>query len=111
MIELFNQKGQNILHVAAISGKAKVVAYMQKRRDFEIEGLVNRQDNYGNTPLHLASKGRNPKVVSTLTWDKRVDLKSLNEEGKIALDIAVNYTVNSPSFREACEHILKACHI
>ena len=82
MIELFNQKGQNILHVAAISGKAKVVAYMQKRRDFEIEGLVNRQDNYGNTPLHLASKGRNPKVVSTLTWDKRVDLKSLMKKAK-----------------------------
>ena len=108
MIELFNQKGQNILHVAAMSGKAKVEAYMQKRRDFEIEGLVNRQDNDGNTPLHLASKGRHPKVVSILTWDKRVDLKSLNEEGEIALDIAVNYTVNSPSFREACEHILKA---
>ena len=44
MIELFNQKGQNILHVAAMSGKAKVVAYMRKRREFEIEGLVNRQD-------------------------------------------------------------------
>ncbi|KAK4591322.1 hypothetical protein RGQ29_021497 [Quercus rubra] len=98
MIELFNQKGQNILHVAAISGKAKVVAYMQKRRDFEIEGLVNRQDNYGNTPLHLASKGRNPKVVSTLTWDKRVDLKSLNEEGKIALDIANWYMPMTKSF-------------
>lgn len=40
MIELFNQKGQNILHVATTSGKAKEVAYMQKWRDFEIEELV-----------------------------------------------------------------------
>nr|POF05651.1 isoform 2 of protein accelerated cell death 6 [Quercus suber] len=105
IIELFNQKGQNILHVAAMSGKAKVVAYMLKRRDFEIETVVNRQDNGGNIPLHLASKGRHPKVVSIFTWDKSVYLKSLNEEGEIALDIAVNYTGNSPYFREVCEHI------
>ncbi|XP_023916326.2 protein ACCELERATED CELL DEATH 6 [Quercus suber] len=101
IIELFNQKGQNILHVAAMSGKAKVVAYMLKRRDFEIETVVNRQDNGGNIPLHLASKGRHPKVVSIFTWDKSVYLKSLNEEGEIALDIAVNYTGNSPYFRES----------
>ncbi|KAK7815955.1 ankyrin repeat-containing protein [Quercus suber] len=106
IIELFNQKGQNILHVAAMSGKAKVVAYMLKRRDFEIETVVNRQDNGGNIPLHLASKGRHPKVVSIFTWDKSVYLKSLNEEGEIALDIAVNYTGNSPYFREFSVPIL-----
>ncbi|KAF3946607.1 hypothetical protein CMV_027146 [Castanea mollissima] len=75
MIELLNEEGQNILHVAAI-------------RKMETR------------PLHLATMKGHPKVVSILTWDKRVDLKSLNEEGKTALDIAVNDTGEDPSFGE-----------
>ncbi|KAM4111071.1 hypothetical protein ACJW30_05G040500 [Castanea mollissima] len=99
MSELLNRNGQNILHVAAVSGKAKAVAYMLKRDDLEM--LINEKDNYGNTPLHLASKERHPKVVSILTWDKRVSLKLLNNVGKTALDVAGDYSpVRFPSFRE-----------
>ena len=59
------------------------------KRD-ELEMLINEKDNYGNTPLQLASKERHPKVVSILTWDKRVSLKSLarqlsTSQGTIAL--------------------------
>ena len=39
------------------------------KRD-ELEMLINEKDNYGNTPLHLASKERRPKVVSILTKSK-----------------------------------------
>ncbi|KAL4625957.1 hypothetical protein ACB092_05G061400 [Castanea dentata] len=99
MSELLNRNGQNILHVAAVSGKAKAVAYMLKRDDLEM--LINEKDNYGNTPLHLASKERHPKVVSILTWDKRASLKLLNNVGKTALDVAGDYSpVGFPSFRE-----------
>ena len=102
MSELLNQNGQNILHVAAVSGKAKAAAYMLKRDNLEM--LINEKDNHGNTPLHLASKERHPKVVSILTWDKRVSLKSLNNLGKTALDVAGDYsTVEFPSFREVCD--------
>ncbi|KAL4612122.1 hypothetical protein ACB092_08G176000 [Castanea dentata] len=97
-VELLNHQGRNILHVAAMSGKAKVVNYMLKMP--ELEMLINEKDEDGNASLHLASKGRHPKVVSILTWDKRVDLKSLNEEGKTALDIAGKYSGKVPSFRE-----------
>ncbi|KAM4084672.1 hypothetical protein ACB094_08G150500 [Castanea mollissima] len=97
-VELLNHQGQNILHVAAMSGKAKVVNYMLKMP--ELEMLINEKDEDGNASLHLASKGRHPKVVSILTWDKRVDLKSLNKEGKTALDIAGKYSGKVPSFRE-----------
>ena len=90
MSELLNGKGQNILHVAAQSGKAKVVAYLLKRNDLKL--LINEKDKKGNTPLHLASKKRHPKVVSNLTWDKRVSLNLLNNEGKTAFDIALNYS-------------------
>ncbi|KAK9999901.1 hypothetical protein SO802_019504 [Lithocarpus litseifolius] len=66
----------------------------------EVEMLINEKDKYGNTSLHLASRGGHPKVVSILTWDKRVDLKLLNDEGKTALDIARKYSGKVPSFRE-----------
>ena len=33
MIELLTDEGQNILHVAAMNGKTKMVAYMLKRHD------------------------------------------------------------------------------
>ncbi len=95
-------KGENILHVAAMSGKAKVVAYMLKRNDLQM--LINEKDKDGNTPLHLASKGSHPRVVSILSWDKRVILMSLNNDGKTALDIAGNNSGNNPSFREVCDH-------
>ncbi|XP_019094360.1 PREDICTED: protein ACCELERATED CELL DEATH 6, partial [Camelina sativa] len=85
-IELLNNKCQNILHVAAESGKSKIVKYIlgldnQKR-------LVNEQDANGNTPLHLATKNWHPNVVSMLTWNTEVNLKALNNGGFTALDIA-----------------------
>ncbi|KAM3741079.1 hypothetical protein ACB098_08G148800 [Castanea mollissima] len=97
-VELLNHQDQNILHVAAMSGKAKVVNYMLKMP--ELEMLINEKDVDGNTSLHLASKGGHPKVVSILTWDKRVDSKLLNDEGKTALDVAGKYSGKVPSFRE-----------
>ena len=104
MIELLTVEGRNILHVAAMNGKAKMVAYMLNRHDLKVEMLINNKDRNGNTPLHLAAKGKHPMVVSMLTWDKRVDLKALNKEGKKALDIALNCRRKNPSLREVCEH-------
>ena len=100
-VELLNRQGRNILHVAAMRGKAKVVNYMLKMP--ELEMLINEKDEDGNTSLHLASKGGHPKVVSILTWDKRVDLKLLNDEGKTVLDIAGRYSGKVPLFREVCD--------
>ena len=71
--ELLNNKGQNILHVAATSGKLNVVNYILKTP--ELESLINDRDKDGNTPLHLATMHRHPKLVSALTWDKKVDLR------------------------------------
>ena len=103
MIELLTVEGRNILHVAAMNGKAKMVAYMLNRHDLKVEMLINNKDRNGNTPLHLAAKGKHPMVVSMLTWDKRVDLKALNKDGKRALDNAMKYSGESPSIREECE--------
>ena len=98
MSELLNREGQNILHVAALSGKAKMVAYMLKRN--ELEMLINGKDKKGNTPLHLASMVKHPVVVSNFTWDKRVNLSSLNILNMTAYDVTLEFR-DIFAFREA----------
>ena len=51
-----------------------LISLMSVLKRDDLEMLINEEDNNGNTPLDLASKERHPKVVSILTWDKRVSL-------------------------------------
>ncbi|KAF7140331.1 hypothetical protein RHSIM_Rhsim06G0144600 [Rhododendron simsii] len=84
--ELLTNEGENILHVAATNGKSNVIDYILKTP--EHEKLLNESDDSGNTPLHLAAIHWNPKVVSSLTWDKRINLELVNGDGMTALDAA-----------------------
>ncbi|KAE9457624.1 hypothetical protein C3L33_10466, partial [Rhododendron williamsianum] len=84
--ELLTNEGENILHVAARYGKSNVIDYILKTP--EHEKLLNERDDSGNTPLHLAAINWNPKVVSSLTWDKRINLELVNGRGMTALDAA-----------------------
>ncbi|XP_028071769.1 protein ACCELERATED CELL DEATH 6-like [Camellia sinensis] len=96
--ELLNCHGQNILHVAAKSGGHNMVSYILQTP--ELEKLINMSDKHGNTPLHLATMDWHPKIVNTLTWDERVDLKLVNNEGMTALDSAEYHMERMPSFRK-----------
>ncbi|KAL2557821.1 Ankyrin repeat family protein [Forsythia ovata] len=87
--ELLATRGQNILHIAARSGKHKIVDFMLKMP--ELEKLINEKDADGNTPLHLATIYGYPKLVHTLTRDERVILKLLNNNLQTALDIAAEH--------------------
>ncbi|XP_010657169.1 protein ACCELERATED CELL DEATH 6-like isoform X3 [Vitis vinifera] len=87
-IELLSKHGENILHVAAKYGKDNVVDFLLKKKGHE--NLINEKDKEGNTPLHLATTYAHPKVVNYLTWDKRVDVNLVNNEGQTAFDIAVS---------------------
>ncbi|KAM0027046.1 putative ankyrin repeat-containing domain, PGG domain, ankyrin repeat-containing domain superfamily [Helianthus debilis subsp. tardiflorus] len=87
--EFLSKQNQNILHVAAENGKDNVVEYILKTKWAEF--LINEKDKDGYTPLHLATKNWHPKIVSVLTWDPRVDLKQVNEEGLTALEVAEKY--------------------
>ncbi|KAG5222639.1 ankyrin [Salix suchowensis] len=53
--EFLNKKGQNILHVAAESGKGNVIACILRQEDTLVKSLLNEMDEDGNTPLHLAA--------------------------------------------------------
>ncbi|CAM8927755.1 unnamed protein product [Rhodiola kirilowii] len=86
LMDLIDHKGKNILHLAAESGKCNVVNYLLKH--IWSKKLVNQKDHDGNTPLHLASLHSHPHIVSALTWDKRTQVKLLNNKGHTAIDVA-----------------------
>ncbi|RVW21014.1 Protein accellerated cell death 6 [Vitis vinifera] len=99
LMELLTCKGQNILHVAAKSGRAEAVSYMLKKMP-ELEKLIDEKDEDGNTPLQLATIFEHPKVVRALTSNKRVNLKVENNGRLTALDIADEYMDTMVSFRK-----------
>ncbi|XP_042478098.1 protein ACCELERATED CELL DEATH 6-like [Macadamia integrifolia] len=97
--ELLNQKSQNILHIAAQSGKKNVVTYILNTP--VLEKLINERDDNGNTPLHLATKGWRSKVVGVLSRDQRVKVNILNNINYTALDIAETKDIGTvASFRK-----------
>ncbi|KAI8007067.1 Protein ACCELERATED CELL DEATH 6 [Camellia lanceoleosa] len=95
---MLNKQGQNIVHVAAKNGKDNVIKYVLKTP--ELEKFINERDEKGNTPLHLATMHWRPKIVNSLTWDKRVRLELVNDAGLTALDVAEKYIGTAPPFQK-----------
>jgi serine/threonine-protein phosphatase 6 regulatory ankyrin repeat subunit B len=89
LTECINAQGQNILHVAAKSGRNSVVKYILGQRNLNLDILLNSKDNDGNTALHLASMNLHPDVIVSLTRKKGVDVKLRNNKGLNAVDIVV----------------------
>ncbi|KAF7848444.1 hypothetical protein BT93_L1941 [Corymbia citriodora subsp. variegata] len=90
LAEIKNNKGQNILHVAAKARNDFGVYWILKEcGETNTEKLVNSRDVDGNTPLHLASIHNHCDVMRILTKEKRIYLKSRNNDGLTALDAAM----------------------
>ncbi|XP_047336140.1 protein ACCELERATED CELL DEATH 6-like [Impatiens glandulifera] len=98
--EILNQQQQNILHVAAKNGRNDIVEFVTRTRELGLGDLINEKDESGKTPLHLATEYWQPRVVNTLTWDKRVLLDIQDNEGLTPLDAAVRYIGFAPPFRK-----------
>ncbi|XP_073260002.1 protein ACCELERATED CELL DEATH 6 [Populus alba] len=71
--EFLNEKGQNILHVAAENGQGNVVRYILENDQKIVEPLLNEMDEDGNTPLHLAARHGQSTAAFVLVRDKRVE--------------------------------------
>ncbi|KAK9291352.1 hypothetical protein L1049_019298 [Liquidambar formosana] len=83
--ELLDYKGRTALHVAVESGKTSVIKYALMTRD--LEGLINKQDKEGNTPLHLAAIHGHHDIANLLAGDRRVDKRAMNKEGLTSIEI------------------------
>uniref|UniRef100_A0A0E0LI47 PGG domain-containing protein n=1 Tax=Oryza punctata TaxID=4537 RepID=A0A0E0LI47_ORYPU len=80
--EMLDRDGRNAVHVAVSSGKVDALRCLLKRvRPAEV---VNRGDNSGDTPLHLAAKMARIKSALMLLKDTRVDPCLLNRDGHSA---------------------------
>ncbi|XP_056171421.1 protein ACCELERATED CELL DEATH 6-like isoform X2 [Syzygium oleosum] len=72
LAEIKNNKGQNILHVAAKAGNNEAVRYILG----ECRELVKLKDVDGNTPLHLASRHNHCEVLRSLVQGRNILIKA-----------------------------------
>ncbi|KAB5534371.1 hypothetical protein DKX38_017457 [Salix brachista] len=86
--EFLNKKGQNILHVAAESGKGNVIACILRQEETLVKSLVNEMDEDGNTALHLAAGYGKSVAAFFLVRDERVDSSAVNNENLTPYDLA-----------------------
>ncbi|PON67220.1 Transmembrane protein, partial [Parasponia andersonii] len=84
--ELLTCNGQTALHIAVNSGKKNVVRHFLVRLDYS-DGLLNKQDKDGNTPLHLATILQDYEILLLLLNDTRVQVNATNKDGLTPMDI------------------------
>lgn len=84
--ELLDCQGRNLVHLAVIEKRTRVLQWICKTD--KLEKAMNAQDDQGNTPLHLAVKTRHMRTFATLMLSKRTHLNWANKDGFTPLDIA-----------------------
>ncbi|PIA45202.1 hypothetical protein AQUCO_01700619v1 [Aquilegia coerulea] len=88
-LELVDNEGQNFLHLAAKLERIQVVKHVLGARETK-DKLLNAQDNYGNTPLHIAVLSGNESLAKCFLYDDRVNKKTTNKNGQRVLH-AINF--------------------
>ncbi|KAL4636686.1 hypothetical protein ACB092_03G026800 [Castanea dentata] len=84
MYELLDNKGRNVLHAAAERGKGAAFIFFKRRPEFL--GLINEQDEEGNTPMHLAAINGHYWMLHHLEDHTGFQLNATNEEGFTKMD-------------------------
>ena len=84
MYELLDNKGQNALHAAAESGGSNAFIFFKGRPEFE--GLINQQDEDGNTPTNLAAINGHIYSKDEFGEGRLVALNATNKEGFTTMD-------------------------
>jgi ankyrin repeat protein len=84
---LLNSKGRTFLHIAVKKIKWNIVSFVCQTPS--VGWILNKQDNNGNTALHLAIKSGVVLIMcSPLLGNKKVHLNLSNGEGLTPLDLS-----------------------
>ncbi|KAH6764678.1 hypothetical protein C2S51_015927 [Perilla frutescens var. frutescens] len=91
-----DKSGSFPILLASMEGHVDVIKFLLEDlpdpgENPDLKELINMIDERGNTPLHLATRHWRPLVVRDFTWDKRVDVSIINDDGMTALDVAEYY--------------------
>jgi ankyrin repeat protein len=96
-LDLRNQNGRTVLHLAALQGNDSTVQVLLSDRRYnsivqEMLGLkgsagsfVHRPDNAGKTALHLAAGAGHVQIICTLIDDQNVNATRQCMHGRTAL--------------------------
>ncbi|XP_078161164.1 uncharacterized protein LOC144556651 [Carex rostrata] len=95
--QLLDGNGRNFLHIAVAANKTDFIFKLQNLkskypisfRKIMFNRMVNRMDNEGNTPFHLAAGHLNTDVMVYLLKNNELDLTLQNKKGYTAADIAM----------------------
>ncbi|XP_054789833.1 protein ACCELERATED CELL DEATH 6-like [Prosopis cineraria] len=82
-----NNEGRNILHIASMRGKSKMVKYLLKHPKINSKTVNEKDLLNGDTPLHLASRKLYLWTLDHLSRDKRIIVNLVNDQGLTAIDI------------------------
>lgn len=85
-LEMVDNEGRNFLHLAAMHGHVKVVEHILQIGNIS-ENILNAQDNYEDTPLHIAAKKGNASAGLCLLYDSRVSKTIKNGKGQTAVEL------------------------
>ncbi|CAN8289840.1 unnamed protein product [Cochlearia groenlandica] len=107
---LLNKQGQNILHIAASSGKCGPLFLSYIRTLDRNNNMREAQDINGNTPLHLATLKWRPRTVSHLNIPNSEKVLNMpNNDGLRAIDIAEFNLQSKYVFRERITMMVLLC--
>jgi len=95
------EDGHNSLHLAALACRLENVKFLVERMRGSAAGnltfidetvalhdAVNRMDNKGNTPLHLAARSEENKELCEILLDAGANARQVNKDEMSALDVA-----------------------
>ena len=97
-VNLFDDNGFTLLHLAAHFGYEKIVECLLKKDDINYYAT----DKNGDTPLHLAARNSHENIVALLAGNHLINTNTVNKDKETPLLIAAE-----KGYLEVAKHLIK----